>query len=321
MLPLLGLSSLKGIGGTVHLATDQYDSETQTLIWVEPPISGVLNVFHFPPVNEAPPNWVTEDTTGYVALHWDVEKAYSAVESLVDQFLGPGATAQKLDEWASEEPKVQLKKDVIDNLDGTIHVVLDSPDSSKPTFTRILVAIGVKDAKKMKGVLDKVSKMPNFPGSAHDFRGEVVYNLEGIPGFGDANHTMGAAVVKDNVMISNDVSRIEQAIIGDKSRRPLAESEKYQRIAKHFPSKTSILWYQEQDTPQLRGLYETVKSGKLAEQIGAISPAIAKILEGINFKKLPEFDAIRQYLPPSGTYVVPHANGAMIVGFQLKSAK
>ena len=82
----------------------------------------------------------------------------------------------------------------------------------------------------MKAVLDKLSKMPNFQAQPRDFRGEVIYNLEapGLPHFGNANQTMGVAVVSDYLMFSTDVGRIEQVIIGDKDRKPLADSEKYQ---------------------------------------------------------------------------------------------
>jgi len=318
-LPVLGLDNLKSIGGSVHLATDEYDSESRLQIYLERPASGVLSVFTFPPTKQSPPKWVTDDASSYVGINWDVPKAYSAVEGLVDQIMGPGAAAQKLDEWAADDSlKIHLKKDVIDNLDGVIHIATDNPDPNKPETTRLLVAFGVKNGKKMKAVLDKLSKLPNIQAQARDFRGEVIYNLEapGLARFGgNTNQTMGVAVVSDNLMFSTDVSRIEQVIVGDKDRKPLAESEKYRKLAKHFPEKTSIVWYQEPDK-QLKPLYEMLRSGKAQEFIA--NTPLNKLFEGIDFKKLPDFDAIRKYLPPSGSYAVPQGNGAMFVSFSLK---
>lgn len=318
-LPVLGLNNLKGLGGSFHLAGEDFDSESRTLICVDQPTSGLLNVFQFPPVSQSPPKWVTDDATSFVSINWDIAKAYTAIEGLADNLLGPGGTAQKLDDWATEEngPKIHLKKDVIDNLDGVIQISTDSPDPNKPETTRILVAVGVKDSKKAKSVLDKVSKMPGFPGQARDFRGEVIYNLEGLPGFGNGSTTAGAAVVNNNLMISNDVGRIEQVIIADKDRKPLAESEKYRKIAKNFPAKTSVAWYQEQDT-QMKAIYEMFRSGKAPEAIA--NTQFGKIIEGIDFKKLPDFEVIRKYLPASGTYAVPHPSGALIQSFTLKTA-
>jgi hypothetical protein len=68
----------------------------------------------------------------------------------------------------------------------------------------------------------------------------------------------------------------------------------------------------------MKPLYEMFKSGKASESMAAFPP-LAKILEGIDFKKLPDFDAIKKYLPASGSYGVPHANGAVFVSFTLKT--
>jgi hypothetical protein len=315
LLTPLGVMNLKGIGGSIHLVTDDFDMESRTVIYLDQPASGLLSVLHFPAEDETPPKWVTDDSTAYFAINWSIGQAFTAVEGLVDQFLGPGATAQKLEDWAGEEPKVHLKKDVIDNLDGKVHIVTDMADSGKPDSARLLIAIGVRDSKKMKGVLEKVAKLPNFPGKPREFRGETIYNLDSNPLFGNASRTMGVAIVHDSVMFSNDVARLEQVIVGDKDRKPLADSDRYKTLAKHFPTKTSILGYQHQDT-QIKSLYEMFRSGKVSDALA--NSDFGKVLEGIDFKKLPDFEVIEKYLPSSGTYAVPHGNGALIVGFTLK---
>jgi hypothetical protein len=319
VLPLLGVDKLKGIGGTVHMDTEKYDSVSRILVYVEQPVSGLLGVLHFPATKQTPPQWVKEDSTSYIAINWDIQKAFTSVEGVVDQFFGPGFTAQKLDEWATDDngPKIHIKKDVLDNLDGSIDVCTDSPDANNPESMRLLVALGVKDAKKAKAALDKVSKMQGIPVKTRDFRGEIIYTIEGIPGFGNSNKEMGLTVVQNHLMFSNDVSRLEQLILGDKDRKPLAEAEKYKKIAENFPAETSIKWYQEQ-VGQMKGIYEMFRSGKASESLGAI-PVIGKLIEGIDFKKLPEFDAIKKYLPPSGSYGIPHANGAIFVSFTPKT--
>ena len=91
-------------------------------------------------------------------------------------------------------------------------------------------------------------------------------------------------------------------ILGDKERKPLAESERYRALAKHFPAQTSMIWYQEPDK-QLKPLYEMLRSGQVQEKLAATP--FNKLFEGIDFKKLPDFDAIRKYLPPTASYAVP----------------
>lgn len=319
-LPVLGLDNLKAIGGSVQMGTEEFDSEWRLQVYLDKEASGVLKVFTFPPTKQSPPKWVTEDASSYIGLNWDVPKAYAAVEGLADQIMGPGATAQKLDEWAAADSlNIHLKKDVIDNLDGVIHITSDNPDPNKPQTSRILVALGVKNGKKMKGVLDKLAKLPNIQAEARDFKGEVIYNLAtpSLAQFGNSNQTMGVAVVNDYLMFSTDVSRIEQIILGDKERKPLAESERYRTLAKHFPAETSMIWYQEPDK-QLKPLYEMLRSGKVQDMLAATP--FNKLFEGIDFKKLPEFSAVRKYLPPTASYAVPQGNGAVFVSFSLKGS-
>jgi hypothetical protein len=312
----LGIDNLKAIGGSMHGPGEKYEAESQIQVYLDKPATGVLSVLQFPPISQSPPKWVADDSLLYVGLNWDLQTAYSAVETMVDQFLGPGKTAEKLDEFANQEngPKIHPKKDVLDNLDGMIHVVNDLADPGKPESARFLVAIGLKDAKKMKGVLGKLSKMPQLS-HTREYRGETIYDIEGIPGFGDANHKAGLAVANDCLMFSTDVRRIEQALIGDKDRKSLADSDKYQKLAKNFPPKTSMICYQEQDT-QVKTFWDMARSGQVTEK--AANTPFAPLVEGLDFTKLPDFDVVRKYFPPSGMYAVPHGNGALIIAFSVK---
>ena len=56
-MPLLGINNLKGIGGNIDLVTDEFDSISRTLIYVDLPASGLLKVFQFPAVEQSPPSW------------------------------------------------------------------------------------------------------------------------------------------------------------------------------------------------------------------------------------------------------------------------
>lgn len=66
-LPLLGLDRFKGMGGTMDMATDEYDSVTRTFLYVEQPASGILKVFEFPAIAQTPPRWVSDDVAQYSA--------------------------------------------------------------------------------------------------------------------------------------------------------------------------------------------------------------------------------------------------------------
>jgi len=308
-LPALGVSNLKAVGGSMDLATEEYNSVSHTLLYVEQPTSGILKIFEFPATEQSPPSWVTEDATSYFAFNWDIAGAYGAVEALFDTFQGPGAFAAIIDSFAGQEggPKIHLKKDVIDQFSGQMHVTSDTPVADEPEKQRYLFAIDVKDADKMKKVLESVAKTQGFPGEVREFHGQTIYEMELPPPVGDGLTKMGICVTSGHLMISNDVTRIDQVILADKDRKPLSQSAEYMKIAKNFPSKTSILGFQRQDS-QMRVVYEMLRSGSAGIE-----------LEGIDFSKLPPFEAIQKYLPANGSYAIPDKNGAKFVSFVLKS--
>lgn len=311
MLPVLGLSNFKAVGGAMDLATEEYDSVSRTLLYVEQPTTGILNMFQFPATEQTPPSWVTDDATSYFAINWNASSAYDAVEALYDTFTGPGAFAGMIDSFASNEqgPKVHLKKDLIDQISGQMHVTSDAPNADDPAKQRFLFAIDVKDNAKMKTVLESVAKVPGFPGEAREFHGHTIYEMEAPPPVGDGSSKFGICVSDGHLLITNDVTRIDQLILADKDRKPLSESAGYKKIAKIFPAKTSMLSYSRQDT-QIQALYDMLRNGTIGGEI-----------EGIDFSKLPPFEAIRKYLPATGSYVVPDKNGALFVSFSLKADK
>ena len=310
-LPALGVNNFKGVGGSLDLATEDYDSVSRTLMYIEQPTSGILNIFQFPATEQTPPSWVTDDATSYFAFNWNVGGAYDAVEALVDTFQGPGAFGAMIDGMSGQDgaPKVHLKKDLIDQVSGQMHVTSDVPSADNPAKQRYLFAIDVKDEAKMKSVLETVAKTPGFPGEAREFHGKTIYEAE-VP-LGGETSKMGVCVANGHLLIATDVTRIDQLILADKDRKPLAQSENYKKISKAFPAKTSMLSYQRQDT-QVRALYDMLRTGPLAQQLEGIE---------IDFKKLPPFEAIQKYLPATGSYAVPDKNGALFVNFSLKSAK
>ena len=57
-LPTLGLNGFRGVGGSMDLATGDFDSESRTFMFVDQPASGVMGLFQFPAADLAPPEWV-----------------------------------------------------------------------------------------------------------------------------------------------------------------------------------------------------------------------------------------------------------------------
>ncbi|OYW19090.1 MAG: hypothetical protein B7Z55_09510 [Planctomycetales bacterium 12-60-4] len=304
-LPVLGLDALKGMGGGFDLGVGPYDSVSKTFIYAEQPPTGVMAAFQFPAIAQSPPKWVSADATMYVGLNWNVAEAYLAIESIIDSFVGPGSTAREIEKMATAEdgPQVHLRKDLLDNIEGKLNLVTlsseeDDEDAEGPKIPAVTFTISLKDATAIKRVLDKASQTDGFPGEITEIEGETVYNLPL-----DGGQIMSIAVVGSDLAFSTTTSGLEAVIAGE-ARESLASSEDYKELAKHIPSKTSMMSFSQQDT-QMQSAYEALKGGE------------AFNVEGFDLSKLPDFEALMKYAKPTATYCIPDENGTLFVGFSL----
>ncbi|MFM9965789.1 MAG: hypothetical protein ACKV2Q_31800 [Planctomycetaceae bacterium] len=307
----LGLTSLKAVGGSVDMATEQFDSVSKTFMVIDQPTQGLLNVFQFPAIEQKPPKWVSANSSAWYSLNWDAAGAYTAIESLVDMFRGPGSVAAFVDQAAEQEggPKVHLKRDVIDALSGRIQVVSEpgKKKGDEPPQERVVVAIGLKDAKKFQATLTKITKTPNFPGKSREFKGSTIIEFE-LPDLSGSQEPKmaGLAISNDQLMFSNDVTAVELMLRGDTDGNALVDSAEYKLIAEHLPAKSSLVSFSRSDA-QVEAAWEMAKSGELAP-----------FLPQIDFTKLPDFDAAKKYMTPNGGYSVPDKKGVLFVAFGAK---
>lgn len=305
-LPLLGLDRFKGMGGTMDMATDEYDSVTRTFLYVEQPASGILKVFEFPAIAQTPPRWVSDDVAQYSAANWNLQAAYTAVETLYDLFTGQaGGFARMVDQIAQQPggPMIHPKEDLIDQFTGLMHFMTDIPEDAGIEDQRMLFALQLKDEARMQQVLESIKATNGVDLTERDFQGVTIYEAEQA---GSGGMDPAAAITRGHLFFATHARLLEDVIRRDEAENPLADSDDYQRIAAHMPEKLSIVGYQKPDA-QVRAVYEMVRSGELDA-----------VTEGkIDFSKLPEFDVIRKYLPTTGSYAVPDERGALFVNFSL----
>ncbi len=307
LLPALGISQLRAVGGSFDIASGNYESISRAQAYIQFPTTGVLNVFQCPATVQSPPKWVTADTTAYFGMNWDIQGAYLAIKALVDQFKGPGSFTKMLEGLAIEESgqNLHLKKDVIDQLSGKAHFITITPESDELHNERFLFALEVTNIVKMKRVLAVMTKTPGFRGNAREFRGETIYEVQSA--IANAGiQTIGIAVTNGHLMLASDVTTIEQIVRGDSDRQSLVDSDDYRKITRHFPSKTSVLAYQKQQL-KIKQNYERLRSVENN-----------KLIPGIDFTKLPPFVVVQKYLQSSGSYIIPDRRGVSFVSFSLR---
>ena len=307
----LGLFSLKAIGGSADMGTEQFDSVSKTFLVIEQPTKGIMNLFQFPAVEQKPPKWVSSNASAWFSVNWDISEAYQAASALFAMVPNapPGGLDSLVDNLAEQEPRVHLKKDVIDSLSGRIQVVVEpaKKKGDEKGQDRVVVAVGLKDAKKFQATLIKITKTPGFPGKTREFKGATIIEFEVPDLSGGLEPKMaGLAIGKDQLMFSNDVTAVESMLRGDTDGDALVDSAEYKAIAEHIPAKSSIASFSRSDS-QMEALWEMAKGG----QAGLFLPMI-------DFEKLPSFDSVKKYLTPNGGYAVPEKKGVLFVSFGTK---
>ena len=275
-------------------------------IYAENP-KGLMGVFQFPAAQLAPPKWVPANIESYVVANWNIMGAYTSIETLVDSFQGRGATARALDSVADQGPMIHPKKDLIDHLDGKIHVLQSEPKESEadvPPTPLIFVGLGLKDAAKMKKTLAAAAKSGGSNMETREFNGETIYEVSTPNG----GQPVSVCVAEGQLVLTNDTSLLEGMMRSQSGQAALADAPEYKKIAKFFPSKTSILSFQRGEA-QLKMLYNLLKNSD------------NDATEGIDVSKLPPFEVIAKYLPSSGGYTVPDKKGAKSVTYSLKRSE
>ncbi len=318
----LGLDKVRGIGGTVNMITPKYEDISRTVIYVDAPRTGALDLLKFPAIAQAPPKWVPANVDSYMSLNWDLKSAWRGIATLVDSFnaQGPGTFDALMDQLAQDPmgPMIHPKKDLIDHLSGRIQFLTDSiqpQQAGDPPVQRIMFALGVKNIDGIKATANKLANSPGSPIMTRQFRGETIYVLPAGIQLGDpAGSSIGLSITQGNLMIGIPDTLIEQAIRGDVE--PLSGSAEYKRLASGFPASSSSISYSRQST-QVRFLYDLLRSGAFPPGApGAGFPgADAQGPIPLDFKKLPPFETIEKYMLSSGGYIIPDKNGAVYVGF------
>lgn len=310
MLPTLGLDQFRAMGSVAQMDVDGFDAVSRSFIYCDQPPRGAMQIFQFESVDTMPPTWVKDGASLYMSAKWRIEDAYAAIESLVDMFQGAGAFSSMIEQAAERGPQIHIKQDVVDLMDGTMQMVsAPGPSATGYGGDEILMAFGVRDESQAADLLVKLTSLPGFPGESREFQGATLYEIQN-PGDGQ---TVGFTVANGKLLIGIGGFLLEQALRNDDDVRPLAESEDFQRVARHIPADALAVTYSH-PANQYRSLYEMLRSGDVVDNF----PGLDDILSQIDFGLLPSFDVIEKYLAPTGGYWVGDENGVLMETFSLK---
>ena len=262
-----------------------------------------MKIFHFPTKKLEVPAWVDESVAQFSSISWDPQTAWSGIEAVGDTIMGrPGSLAKQIDALSKREPNVHLKKDVIDQLSGGIQMVsngMEVSESGTPQERQVIM-LGLKGESKIKELVAKLTGMaPQI--EKRDFEGTTIYD---IPANGQMQPSI--AVANGNLLFSTNSAAIESVLRTKTADKPLADNADFKALTKDAPEEVSFFSFSRLDK-SLEAFYEMARKGDFDAAT-----------EGkLDFKTLPDFDAIRKYFRPQLSFAVPDDNGAVIENFAL----
>jgi hypothetical protein len=226
--------------------------------------------------------------------------------------------------------KLHLKQDFVDQLTGTYQTMSDQVGEGENARQRMLLALELRNAAAMKNVLARIAGIEGFPGKQREFQGETIYEFtipEGaFDGFevpnltqlqagndaGEGGSSVGVAIAEQRLLIGFDVTLLEQVIRGLGDRERLSDSPVYKKVAGRFPARAAAISFSRGDL-QLKAMLEGIKSG-FAQQA-----ATSQIDLDFDLSKLPDYEVLKKYTSPSGSYMEVDSKGIRWTSFSLKN--
>lgn len=328
VFPVLGLDGLKGIGGSVTMATEQYDSVTHMHLLLDNPRAGVVELIALKAGDTTPENWVPADVSNYTTVNWDVTKSYDKAASLVDSFFGEGTVRSRV-QRAIEDTGLDFEEDVLTALEGRFTYTSWIEPPATPQSAASLMGIKLKDAEKFDKTLDKL--VENYS----DFVTEKLIAthkcyLVTPPQLDDAQRERRRQPCfcrfGDYLLVADRPSFLERAILtaGGANER-LAGSVEYKLIASKIRRQpgggTAGMVSFDRPEEGLRWLYGMATSDQTQQRLSeqAEENEFFQSLKGaLDKNPLPAFAVLKQYLAPGGAMLTDDDSGIHYMNFTLR---
>jgi len=330
----LGFNGVKAVGGSLILATDEFDGIFHTHAMLENPRNGVLKMIAFEAGEVTPEPWVPKDAASYASLNWNVDKTYAELTRLYDTFRGEDAWQDQVLEPVGKRLGIDLEKEVVEALEGRATMVTWMQRPARINSQSRLGAFKLKDPAKSRATLDRVAA--KFPerikrktyGGATYYLAEV--QAQGRNGQPDAEivrlPTPCLAILGDYFLVTDSEKFFEQVVITKSDASlSLANELDFKLIANKIQrqqgeTKAGMISFNRPEEG-FRTLYELATAGSTQSRLAAASEnnAVFRALNGaLTNNPLPPFAVLARYLAPGGALVTDDETGIHYTAFTLR---
>jgi hypothetical protein len=329
MLPALGLDGLTGLGGTLAMDCDQYDSVMHVHVLLETPRSGVVKMIAMQPGDVQPERWIPGDVADYTTLHWNLEQTYKTLGVVYDSFRGDGALARDVQQRLSGTTGIDFEKEILPALDGRITIAhrIERPVTLRSRAT--VVGLKLKDAELGGKTIDKlVEKFPDRF-TKKTYAGKTYYEVK-IPAPADLPEDQRPpvpcfGVLDGYAVITDRVSLYEKLAVTLSEGKSLADELDFKLVASKIErqngeTKPAMVSFNRPEEG-MRFLYDLATSDRARQSLsrGAENSRFFKSVdEALKQNPLPPFAVLQKYLAPGGAVIVDDETGIHYSAFSLR---
>lgn len=153
-LPLLGLDGFLGVGGSMLLDEEDFDSVVHGHVLLANPRGGVFEMIALKPTDYEPETWIPEQAVNYWTTSWDFDKMLTELSALVDAAQGEeGVVDEFIENNINEELQLDLKEDVIAQINGRVTFTQWIQPPANINSTINLIGIGFRDPELAREVV------------------------------------------------------------------------------------------------------------------------------------------------------------------------
>ncbi len=333
-LPVLGVDGIQGVGGSLILRPDEFDSISHLHLQLASPRKNLMEVIRPKNGSVTPEDWVPEDVSTYMTMNWDFKRTLKAVEKIVDTFQGEGAFQEEGIKRINAQLGLDLQKDVLDQLNDRVTMAQVFIRPAKINSGANIYAIHLKNGEDFSSnalaKIYEVLKKSDSRWETSSSSGRSVYQLK----FPDPSEAIRApqicfAVARDMLLIADSRGAMDHALATiDGQNELLAESLEFKmvrdRIKKQLGDReTSIITFSrpEESLKLFYDLAADPNNKARLKQMGEGNPMFQVLSNALERHKLPSFDAISKYLAPSGSFVYEDESGLHATSFSLRREK
>jgi len=334
IMTALGLDGLKGIGGSMILATEEFDGIFHTHFLIEHPRDGILKMLALKSSEITPEPWVPRDAASYMTLNWDVEQTRAELIELYNTFRGEDAWQIEVLDRVADRADVDLEQDVIQALEGRVTIVAWIERPARINSQANLIAFRLKDADRFRKTLNRAAsrfedrlQRKTYGGVEYFLTEPIVRQRRNRENSELVRQPAPCVAVLDDYLIATDSEQFLERVIvtkGDASQS-LAEELDFKLITNKLErqlgdTKAGMISFSRPEEG-MRLLYELATARSVQERLaaGAEDNRFFEVLDGALKKNpLPPFAVLARYLAPGGALITDDETGFHYTAFNLR---